>query len=439
MQHQRNTPRLIRSGVTMIITVAVLAASLNAGANRQPLDRVVAIVNDGVVLESELNERVSTIRNQLRLEGQSVPPQNVLRRQLLDRMVTNEIQLQRAERAGIRVGEEQVNNAVANIARQNDMSLDEFARAITREGINFETFREEVREQIILEQVRQREVHARINITEREVDNFLENLAARGGEDDQFRLRHILLALPENPSQEQVREKRRLGEQLLERARAGENFRDLAIAHSDGQQALEGGDLGWRRRTELPTLFVDVADDISQGETSDLIRSPSGFHLVYMDERRGGEPVMVEEIRARHILMRPGEVMTEDEVVQRLRELARRAQAGEDLGELAPSFSEDSGSAARGGDLGWIRPGDTVSEFEQELREMRPGDIRGPFQTRFGWHVVEVTDRRRRDMTDEARRNEARRAIFQRKAEEETEMWLRRIRGEAFVEMRLER
>jgi len=421
-------------GLLALCLAVLLVQPLGA---REVLDRVVAIVNEGVILESELNESVEMLQRQLALEGQPAPPPGPFRRQVLEREVITRIQMERAERAGIRISEEAVNNAMAEIAANNNLTLDEFVELLATEGMNFETFRREIRSQMAIQQLRQREIHQRVNVTEREVDNFLAN-QARSDTRNEYRLRHILLSMPDDADTATVEETREQGEEIRRRARDGEDFAELAISYSDSQQALEGGDLGWRRRAQLPTLFEDLVDELNPGDISQLIEAPGGFHLVKLEDRRGSDPVMVEEIRARHILMRPTRIKPEEQVVADLSEIRERVLAGEDFTELAPSFSSDSASAAQGGNLGWIRPGQMVPEFEDQIRDMQPGQISEPFETRFGWHIVEVRDRRERDMTTEARRTQARQSIFQRKAEEETERWLRRLRDEAFVEIRLE-
>ncbi len=439
MTHSSATTKYRPGRILAILITAVLLVlpGLHTADAREVLDRVVAVVNEGVILQSQLDESVEMLSRQMQLEGQPAPPPAAFRRQVLEREVINHIQLERAERAGIRISEEAVNNAMAEIARSNNLSLDEFVDLLAAEGMNFETFRREIRNQMAIQQLRQREIQQRVNVTEREVDNFLAN-QARDDTQNEYRLRHILLSLADDADPDTVEETRALGEEIRQRAQAGEDFAELAMQHSDSQQALEGGDLGWRRRAQLPTLFEELVDELDRGQISQLIRAPNGFHLVKLEDRRGSDPIMVEEIRARHILIRPTRIRSEAQVIEELREIRERVLAGEDFAELAPSFSSDSVSAAQGGHLGWVRPGQMVPEFEDQIRNMRPGQISEPFETRFGWHIVEVRDRRERDMTTEARRTQARQAIFQRKAEEETERWLRRLRDEAFVEIRLE-
>lgn len=422
---------------TLFALLAVVLAGANHAGAREVLDRVVAVVNDSVILESQLDESVEMLSRQLAMEGQRTPPPGPFRRQVLEREIINRIQLERAERAGIRVSEEAVNNAVAGIARNNNLTLDQFVDLLASEGMDFESFRQEIRTQMIIQQLRQREIQQRVNITEREVDNFLSN-QARNDTRNEYRLRHILLSVPDEDDQQAVEQARALGEEIRQRALEGEDFSELAMRYSDSQQALEGGDLGWRRRARLPTLFEDLVDELETGEISRLIRGPGGFHLVKLEDRRGSDPIMVEEIRARHILIRPTRLKPEAQVIEQLRGIRQRVLGGENFAELAPAFSSDSVSAAQGGNLGWVRPGQLVPEFEERIRDMRPGEVSEPFESRFGWHIVEVLDRRERDMTTEARRSRARQAIFQRKAEEETERWLRRLRDEAFVDIRLE-
>ncbi len=404
---------------------------------REALNRIVAVVNDDVITASQLDERVNLIRQQLEERDTRLPPASVLRRQVLERLVVESLQLQVAERSGIRVDDEALNAALRTMAQQNGMNLEEFRDLLVRDGYDYESFREQLRNEITMKRIRRQMVENRVQVTQQEIDNQLANTSGEG-RNREYHLAHILVSVPEAATPEQVQAARKKAEDILARLRAGADFAQTAIAESDGQQALAGGDLGWRSNDKLPTLFSDVVGELQKGQISDLIRSPSGFHIIKILDIRGDERHVVEQTHARHILLRPDALTSEADVRLRMQQLRARIIGGEDFGKLARAHSQDKASAVRGGDLGWINPGDMVPEFEQAMNRLEPGEVSEPVKSRFGWHLIQVLDHRHRDITDEYRRARARESIRQRKTDEELEIWLRRLRDESYVEYHLD-
>jgi peptidyl-prolyl cis-trans isomerase SurA len=403
------------------------------------LDRIVVVVDEELVLASELDQAMRQVELQLRSQGRPLPPRDVLQRQVLERLILQRLQVQRAKNAGLQVSEEELRQALAGIAARNQMSVNEFAEAAAREGIDFGQFREQLRTDLLISKLRQREVDSRVVVSEQDVDFFLQSQAGLQ-KDKEYRLSHILIAVKEGASEEERAAVRQQAEEVLAKARAGEDFAQLAARYSNDQLALSGGDLGWRDAAALPSLFANVVPTLKPGEVSPLLSSPSGFHLVRLNEQRtAGEGQMVTETRARHILLTPNAVRNDVATKLAAENLRRELEAGADFAALARKHSDDPGSANRGGELGWQPKGSFAREFESQLEAMQPGEIRGPFPTQFGWHIVELLERRTRDDSEGQRRDRARAAIFQRKAGEEYDQWLRRLRDEAYVEYRLAR
>ena len=422
---------------TLLAFLAGLLLSLPTQSS-QALNRIVAVVNDGVVLQSQLDRRTDQIRQQLRERDTQLPPAEVLRKQVLERLIMEEIQLQLAASMSIRIEDELLNANLRQMAEANNLDLPRFRQVLEAEGYSFADFREEVRNQLTLGRLHVQQVENRIQVSEQEIENLLTSME-QGADGRQYLMSHILVALPEAASPQQIQEAQARAEDIRERLRAGADFRQLAVAESDGQLALEGGSLGWRAAGQLPSLFADVAGTLARGEITDPLRTPSGFHIVRMDDLRGGDARhVVTQTHARHILLRPHELQTAVEVRNRLQQLRRRIEGGDDFDTLARAHSQDAVSAARGGDLGWSNPGDLVPEFEQEMSPLAPGQVSAPFESRFGWHIVQVLERRERDSTEEFRRAQAREHVRQRKVQEETATWLRRLRDESYVEYRLE-
>ena len=404
------------------------------------LDRIVAVVNDDIIASSDLEARLKRVREQLRQSGTVAPPPDALRRQMLERLILVRLQLQLARDSGIRIDDDRLNKTVLRIAQQSELTLREFRDALERDGYEYAKFREEVRDDIMISEVRRRRVENQINISQRDIDDYLAMMESRGTEADrhQFRIGHILIAVPDGASSEEIEQGRVRTERVLEEIRGGADFANMAVTHSDGQQALEGGDLGWRQASELPTMLADAVLGLEVGEVSEPVRSPSGFHLVSLVAKRGSERQMIQQTHARHILIALDELTNETEARRQLSELRERIVNGQDLGELARIHSDDTGSASKGGDLGWIDPGNTIPVFERMMDSVAPGDISEPFRTQYGWHIVQVLERRERDGTETSRRAEARRKLRIRKIEENTQAWMRRVRDEAYVEYRLD-
>lgn len=421
-----------------LIAAALLLLAGTASARVVELNRVVAIVNDDVVTAQELEARTNLVLQQISKENTPAPPREVLTRQVLERLILERIQLKLAAEAGLRVEDEAVNQVVANIAAENRLAPEQFRQVLARDGVDYTEFREDIRKEILISRLRARHVNNRVNVTPQEVDTYLASAAARTDLQKEFRLAHILIAVPEAPNPEQIQLARDEAARVLAQLRLGADFRQMAIAHSDSQQALEGGDLGWRKGGQLPTLFADAAVRMSEGEVSDLIRSPSGFHIIKLLGVRGEEKRIIKQVHARHILIRPNEITSDAEARARLERLRERILGGDDFAQIARVHSEDKGSGANGGDLGWASPGQMVPEFEEMMYKTPLGRISEPFRTQFGWHIVQPLETRDHDNTEEYRRTRAGEALRQRKLEEETESWLRQIRDEAYVEYRLE-
>ncbi|MCK0537388.1 peptidylprolyl isomerase [Alcanivorax quisquiliarum] len=425
-----------RLGAPAVLALAMLLP-VAAEARLQMLDRIAAVVNDSVIMESELDQRVDDLARQFVAERQQLPPRDVLRPQVLERLIMEQLQLDMAERGGIRVDDGSLNQALAGIARQNDMSLDEFATAVQEDGFEWAAFREQIRAEMIISQLHQRQVARRVRITDREVDRFLESEMGRQLFESEFRLGHILIGLPDDATPDQVAAAQQEAEQLVQRIRDGADFREMAVSFSDAPQALEGGDLGWRPAAQLPTLFAEEALRMQPGQVSEPLRAGNGFHILQLIDRRGDAIQIVEQYRVRHILIRTSALRTPSQAERLIIELHNRIEGGESFEALAREYSEDPGSARAGGDLGWVSPGEMVPEFEQTFRETPVGVLSPVFQSEFGWHFLRVEDTRSADMSDEFRVLRARQALQQRRYEEELQQWLRETRAEAFVDIRI--
>ncbi len=418
---------------TVILLLPLWAA---AQGNIRELDRIVAVVNDDVIMKSELEHAARSVLADLQQKGTRPPPQAVLLQQVLDKLVMEHLQLQEAEKLGVTVEDELVNRAVESVASRNGLTVAQFREVLERDGFDFAGFREELKERLTMEQVARRQVDRRIRVTDRELRDYL-SLQEETAGGREYKLGHILVSVSEAPTPEELATARDIAAGLAERARAGEDFRELAVAHSDGQNALEGGEMEWRERDRLPSLVSDVMADMGPSDVTDVLRSPSGFHIFKVLDVRDGERTMITQTQARHILLRPDELTAGDDVRIRLQQLKDRIEGGDDFAELARSHSQDRGSAVNGGDLGWVNPGDTVPQFERVMNDLAPGEISEPFESPFGWHIVQVLERRDHDSTEEVRKAKAREELRNRKRGEEMETWLRRLRDEAYVENRL--
>jgi peptidyl-prolyl cis-trans isomerase SurA len=419
--------------------VAILAlVSAAATAAGQSIDRIVAVVNDGVVLQSELDRAMTVGRRQLADRKIPLPPEEILRTQVLERLILTRVQTQRAQEAGIRVDDRELNEVLNNLAAQNNMSLAQFAETVKKEGIDYLSLREQVRDEVTISRLRAREVENRVLVTDQDVDLFLANQNRL--DQTEYRMQHLLVAVPDGASSEARIKARQKADALLKRLQAGEDFSQLAIANSDGQQALAGGDLDWRAGSALPELFADAVQKLKAGELSPVLENASGYHILKLTDVRGGDArKSIVETHAQHILLAPNAIRDEEATKLQARDLHDRINKGEDMAALAKKLSDDGGSKQAGGDLGWQPTGVFAPEFEDAIKNLQPGQLTAPFRTQFGWHIARVIERRSRDATEETRRARARQAIANRKSVEEYDMWLRRLRSEAYVEVRLKK
>jgi peptidyl-prolyl cis-trans isomerase SurA len=419
-------------------TAAPAAPDERGGSDTTLLDRVVAVVNTDVVTRVDLDQQIKLATQQLKRQGTPLPAPDVLERQLLERMVTAKVLVQMARETGVRVDDTQLQRAIDRIAQENKMSPEAFRKQLENEGVDFNRFREELRNEILITRLKEREVDSKILITDAEIDNYLKNQQNPEGKDEEYSFAHILVLVPEQASPEQIQAKRTVAEKALAQIRGGADFRQVSAGVSDAQNALEGGPVGWRQASRLPQIFVDAARTMKVGDVSPVLRSANGFHVVKLLDKRGNEgPVIVQQTHARHILLRLNEVVSENDAKQRLANLKERVDNGADFAELARLQSEDA-SASRGGDLGWLSPGDTVPEFERAMNGLQPGQTSEPVQSPFGWHLIQVVERRNEDMSKERQRIVARQAIRTRKSDEAYQEWVRQQRDRAYVELRLE-
>ncbi|MBS1199604.1 MAG: peptidyl-prolyl cis-trans isomerase SurA [Proteobacteria bacterium] len=428
--------------LTLVLAPVLLLASFGAfpqtqelSARGQQLDRIAAVVNEGVVLKSQVDQQYESIVARLRQQGGQMPPEQVVRQQVVERLVLQEIQAQRAARLGIVVSDEMLNAALREVAGRNNIPFDQMPNALARQGIDYAAYREELRREMALTMLRQRDVLARIYVSPRELDQAIARQEGRSDQNAEYDVSHILLSLPESATSQQMEQVERRAEEVYQKATAGEDFGQLAITYSQAQSALERGKLGWRRAAQLPQFIAEEIAKLEPGQVTRPMRTPTGFHIVRLDGVRGGDgPMMVEQVHARHILMRPTEVQDDATTRQRLEELRERILAGEDFAALASITSEDPGSATQGGDLGWTPPGTFVPEFDAALGKLAEGEISEPFRTQYGWHIVQLLGKRFHDQSDEVRRQRVLSSLRESKADEETELWLRRLRDEAYVE-----
>jgi peptidyl-prolyl cis-trans isomerase SurA len=416
-----------------------LAQTREASSSGELLDRVAATVNEGVVLSSEVDEQMVMLTDRLRQQKLELPPQNVLRQQVMERLVLQELQIQRADRAGIKVSDEQLNSALRDLAEQNRIPLAQLPEALASQGIDYQSYREGMRKELLMQMLRQRDVFARINVSPREIDQFIERQKKMPSAENEYNISHILIAVPQAATPEQLEESERKANDVYTKAIGGEDFARLAVANSNAQTALEGGLLGWRKGPELPTFLAEVVSTLKSGDVTKPIRTPSGFHLVKLNELRGNtSSSVINQVHARHILIKPNELQDDATVQQKLVGIRDRIlNKGENFAAVASVVSEDPGSGAEGGDLGWAGPGTFVPEFEKQLAQLQPDEISQPFRTQFGWHIIQLLGRRQYDNTQDMVRQKAFQALRESKADEEVELWLRRLRDEAYVEYKL--
>lgn len=402
------------------------------------LDRIVAVVDQTVITEQELENRIQTVTAQFAKQGTELPEASVLRKQILERLISDTLQLQYAAQTGLKVDDNQLDRTIERIADQNKMSLTEFGEALSKDGISMRKFRSDIRNEITIARLREREVDSRVNVSESEIDNFLTTQASRNENQDEFEISHILIRTPEEGATEDIQKAKTKVEEALSQLQAGTSFAKVSASFSDAPNALEGGNLGWKSGSQMPTLFLDALKGMQVGDVSPVLRSPNGFHILKLTNKRGGNsPLVIQQTHARHILIKLSEVTSEKDGKTKMDNLKERLDNGEKFEVLARQYSED-GSASNGGDLGWVNPGDTVPQFEKAMNELKDGQISEPVRSPFGWHIIQVLERRQQDMSKESARLKARQEIRAKKADEAYQDWIRELRDRAYVEYRLE-
>ncbi|MDG9929710.1 MULTISPECIES: peptidylprolyl isomerase [unclassified Pseudomonas] len=415
---------------------AVLLAS-GAQAQFQSLDRVVAIVDNDVIMYSQLDQRLREVEQTIGKRGGQLPPQDVLQQQVLERLIVENLQLQIGDRSGIRITDEELNQAMASIAERNSLTLDQFRAALARDGLSFEDAREQIRREMVISRVRQRRVAERIQVTNQEVQNFLASDLGQIQLSEEFRLANILIPVPEAASPDEIRAAAQKTAQVYDSLRGGADFAQTAMSSSASENALEGGEIGWRKSAQLPPAFAEMIRGLSVDDITEPVRTPGGFMIVKLLEKRGGDTLVRDEVHVRHILIKPNEVRSEAETRRLVERLYQRIIAGEDFATLAKNFSEDPGSALNGGDLNWIDPNSLVPEFREVMAKTPSGQLSEPFKSPYGWHVLEVLGRRATDSSEQYREQQAMNVLRNRKYDEELQAWLRQIRDEAYVEIKL--
>lgn len=429
--------KFYRKPLALIIVAIASFFSSAAWSAVEMLDRVIAVVDNMVVTQSQLDGRIKGIQDRSREQGLRLPPMDVLEKQVVDHLITETLQLGIAEKYGVTVSDEEVVQAIQRMMQANNWNQQEMMATLEADGITFNEFRENIRRELIMGNITQGLVSRRIRVSEQEVDNFLNSADAQFWISPDYHLGHILIALPPAPTPEETRAAEEKANALYEKLSQGQNFAETAIAESSGPHALKGGDLGWRKTSDLPTLFAEIAPNLQQGEVSKPARSQAGFHLLKLYEKRGETKQIVNQTRARHILIKTSEIVDDARARQTLLELRQQILDGADFGELAKNFSEDMGSRLGGGDLGWTSPGTFVPEFEAVIEQAEINEISEPFKSPFGWHILQVTDRREEDMTSDAIRNRARSMLMNRRFEDEKQTWLQELRDEAFIEVKI--
>lgn len=430
--------RLLRaSSIVLLLSCAAFAfaqAPARADANPVPLDRVLVVVNDEAITQWDMSEQRRILLQQMKASKIQPPSNDVLDRQVLERLIIERAVLQFAKDTGIRVDDTTVERTILRVAEENKLSPDEFRKVLEREGIPYANYREDIRHQIIIQRVRDREVDSKVTVSDAEVDNDLATVASQAGGEGEYLLSHIYITVPEQASPEVVEASRKRAEQALADVRSGKDFGQVAAIYSSAPDAPSGGNLGWRTRARLPSVFADVVRTMKPGDVSGILRSAGGFHVVKLvEERNRNQPTVVDQTHARHILIKVNEQSSEADAKTRIDRLRERLAGGASFEDLARANSEDA-SGAKGGDLGWISPGDTVPDFERAMDKLAVNELSQPIRTPFGWHLIQVLERRKQDVTQERRREEARKAIRQRKSDEQFDEFVRQLRDKTYVE-----
>ena len=437
MYLSRTLEFMIKTWKNILFIFMSIAISTNIFGKIELIDRVVAVVDSGVIMESQLNARVEEILIRLKSDKAELPPLNLLEEQVLDRLIIEEIQLQIAERAGIKISDSELNQTLSRVSSQNNLSLDDFRIKLEEEGTSYKSFRDTIRKELIIQRVQRGKVGAKIDISEQELENFINSEEGKTQLAEQYNVQHILLSVKSGLTEAEVGEIQNNAYSLLERLNNGESFEKLAASYSSGQNALEGGFLGWRTSAELPNLFAEVIPELKVGEVAQPVRSGAGFHILKLTDKRGNTVKFLDQTLARHILVQPSEIRTEKQTEELINDIYTRLGEGEDFKQLARQFSEDPGSKMDGGELGWSNPGDYDPAFETTLNATKIGQVSQPVQSSFGWHIIEVMDRRNEDVSQEEQKNRAYQIIFKRKFEQELQSTLIELRAEAYVDIKL--
>lgn len=432
-----NESKFLIARKRILLILLSFAFSLNIASKIELIDRVIAVVDSGVIMESQLNERVEEILMRLRSDRTELPPLNLLEEQVLDRLIIEEIQLQMADRAGIKISDSELNQTLSRVAAQNKLSLEEFRIKLESDGTSYRSFRDTIKKELILQRVQRGKVGAKIDISEQEIENFINSEEGKTQLAEQYNVQHILLSVKSGLKEEEINEIEKSALSLIERLKEGESFEKLAASYSSGQNALEGGFLGWRTSSELPSLFSGIVSNLKVGEIADPLRSGAGFHILKLTDKRGNTVKFLDQTLARHILVQPSEIRTENQAELLINDIYERLNEGEDFKQLARQYSEDPGSKMDGGDLGWSNPGDYDPAFEKTMNETQIGEMSKPIQSSFGWHIIEVLDRRNEDVSQEEQKNRAFRIIYDRKFEQELQSTLIELRAEAYVDIKL--
>jgi peptidyl-prolyl cis-trans isomerase SurA len=425
-----------QKGVATLSFVLCALISTSIKANVALLDRVVAIVNDDIVLLSELNQRTASVYSSIKNSGTQAPAEEILKKQVLERLISERLQLNMGINAGVRISDQEIDQTVSRLAASNNLSLKEYVKQVHASGSSMTALRQDIANEMIMTQVQQGIVMRGIHISEQELNNFLNSEEGKLMTSPDIKLGQILISVSSSATSAEIDDAQKKLDAIIKKINQGADFKQLAIANSDDQSALEGGDLGWRKQAQLPSLFTNALKDLKPGEISQVIRSGAGFHLLKLYQRRGGDKKLIEQHFARHILLKPNQVRNETQTVKFLSDLREKILAGDDFFAMAKQHSEDPGSALKGGDLGWSTPGLFVPEFEQTMSSIALNAISEPFQSQFGWHILQVTERRMQDFSDDILRNRADSLLRQRKYSEELQVWLQKIRDEAYVEIK---
>jgi peptidyl-prolyl cis-trans isomerase SurA len=427
--------RMFRPAFALLAALACFAPPAHGADNPLPLDRVLVVVNDEAITQWDVNEQRRILVSQMQASKVTPPPPDILDKQVLERLIMERAILQYAKETGIRVDDTTVERTILRVAEENKLSPEEFRKALARENVPYENYREDLRRQIVIQRVREREVDSKVSVSEAEVDNYLATVAAQAGGENEYLLSHIYVTLPEQAAPEQIEARRRRAEEALAQLKEGKDFAQVAASYSDAPDALQGGSLGWRTPARLPTVFAEYVRNMKVGDVSTVLRSPGGFHIVKLENKRGlNAPTVVDQTHARHILIKVNEVTSEAEAKARIDRLRERIVSGNaNFEEVARVNSEDQ-TSAKGGDLGWLSPGDTVPDFEKAMNQLKPNEVSQPVRTPFGWHLIQVIERRKQDITDQRRRDQARLALRERKSDEQFSEWLRELRDRTYVE-----